>query len=120
MFADILKLMAFCLVATIVIETLLAIVFFKIRRGPDILIVVLAQVATNPVVELVVGILYPAFIYQSAPDLAWTSYIVIVVMELAAFAVEGFIYSKAEFKRPYLMSLVLNLTSVTIGFLLPI
>ena len=109
--AESLAVLAECLVLTIIIETLGALILFRLRAVDALLVVVLAQVVTNPLVEAcTIG----AATYL--PDLLIP---IVSVLEVAAFAVEALIYrAKGTFPHPWLASAVLNAFSLIAGFLI--
>lgn len=102
----------FFLFLTIVVEGSLA--FFMKRRGRELLIVVLANLVTNPIVQSVSGVLTLYFIRRGV-------YIGLVILEIWAVLTEGFIYKKSLEKRklnPYVMSLILNVASYLTGLVI--
>lgn len=94
-----------CLVITIVAECTLATVFkFKIK---DLIIVLLVNVLTNP---LLVSITFSVGIFYGNVPRSITT----LIMEILAVLCEGVIYKKVLIERkinPYLLSLILNLSS---------
>ena len=104
--------MIVCLSLTILIETLLGIIIGV--RKKDIIIIVLAQVVTNPIVVTVPYLIYILFGYRY--------YLIsIFVLEILAFLIEGIIYSTSlKFKKinPYVLSLILNICSYGFGLLM--
>ena len=109
--AESLAVLAECLVLTIIIETLGALILFRLRAVDALVVVVLAQVVTNPLVEAcTIG----AATYL--PDLLIP---IVSVLEVAAFAVEALIYrAKGTFPHPWLASAVLNALSLIAGFII--
>lgn len=101
-----------CLASTIVIELILAI-FFKVR-GKNLLVVLLAQIITNPLLVLISNLVY----YLLERNIV-VFYVVLVVLELIAIFVEGVLYRDffKKYKRmnPFMLSLWLNLFSFLIG-----
>ena len=98
-----------CLILTILMEVILAFIL-GIRKG-DTLIVILVNIMTNP---LVVSI--PIFIMMKY-GMRYRFY-ALAILEIMAFASEGFVYSKVlDYKKinPYVVSLILNLGSYLIG-----
>ena len=84
-----------------------------VKKGPDLLFVLLANVATNPAVVFVY-----ALCCLRAPG--WR-FAVLAALELAAFGAEGLIYARCleeKKPRPYRLSLVLNAASFAAGELL--
>lgn len=103
--------LAVCLLFTIIIESLGALMFRV--RGKNLAVVMLAQVVTNPLVVLVAN--FVRFITNS--DVVF--FIVMALMELCAFFVEAIMYKKF-FKdytanNCYVLSFFLNLFSVMMG-----
>jgi hypothetical protein len=102
-----------CLVFTILIEIVIGLII-GIRNKRDFLIILLVNVFTNPLVTSI-----PTFIYISWGS---TPYIIsLILLELFAFASEGFIYEKVlNYKKinPFIISLILNLSSYLIGLLI--
>lgn len=105
--------MIICLSLTIAIETFIALLF-KIKNIKDFINITLANLITNP---LVVSICFYFNIYHGL----LISNIIMAILEIIAILVEGFIYKKyLKFDKinPYVLSLILNLTSYVIGGLL--
>jgi uncharacterized protein YneF (UPF0154 family) len=75
----------------------------------DLLLVVLVNVLTNPVVVLLYWL---AVLYTD-----WNTAIVIIPLELFAVLTEGFYYKKygGSFRRPYLFSAAANIFSFGTG-----
>ncbi len=103
------KMFLVSLILTIAIETPLALLF-KVR-GKSLLIVVLVNVLTNPVVVYLVHFL----------DI---SFPLVLIPEAGAVLAEGGIYflfnkkESFEFKRPFMISLVLNTVSFCFGLII--
>jgi hypothetical protein len=96
---------------TLVLETGFFLVIGK-RNKKDLLLVVMVNILTNPVVVL---------IYWLAVLRAWwNSILVLVPLEIVAVLVEGCYYKKYgnSFKRPYLFSLAANTFSYGAGVLI--
>ncbi len=109
--ADSLIVLAECLVLTIIIETLGALVLFRLRTADALVVVVLAQVVTNPLVE--------AGTIGAATFLPNLLIPIIGALEVAAFVAEALIYrAKGTFPHPWLASAVLNAFSLIAGFLI--
>lgn len=103
--------LAISLVSTLVLE----IGFFFIvgkRNKKDLLLVVLVNVLTNPVVVLLYWL---AVLYTD-----WNKTIVKIPLELFAILTEGYYYMKygQSFKRPFIFSLAANAFSLSISILL--
>jgi len=108
---DLLAALAISLVLTLVFE----IGFFFItgkRNRKDLLLVILVNVLTNPIVVLLYWI--------SAYFTNWNLTLVKIPLEIFAVLTEGFYYKKygQTFKRPFLFSLAANAFSFTAGVLI--
>ena len=102
------------LALTIAIEAAVAWAFFGLRTAYNLRTVALAQVVTNPFVELcVIGLHWNAFLpFASLP------WIALLCLEVAAFVVEALLYRTAQVgARPWLLSAVLNATSFGMGLI---
>ena len=103
-------LMARCLILTIIIELVLALIL-GIRNKKDIINVILVNVITNPIVVLTPILIYLKFGHTM-------EIISIIVLEVLTVIVEGLIYKKVlDYKKinPILLSLILNAASYLIG-----
>lgn len=99
-----------CLVLTIIIELLLALIL-GVRNKKDIINVILVNVITNPIV-----VMTPIILYLNFGSLI--SKISLLILEVLTVLVEGLIYKKVlEYKKInwFLLSLILNVTSFIIG-----
>ncbi len=104
--------MLICLSSTIVIELIMSLLL-GIRNKKDILNVILVNIMTNP---LVVSIL----MYITYNRLFNTT-ISIIILEILIILTEGFTYKKVltfDKINPYVLSLILNISSYFIGGLL--
>ena len=104
--------MLICLSSTIVIELIMSLLL-GIRNKKDILNVILVNIMTNP---LVVSIL----MYITYNRLFNTT-ISIIILETLVILTEGFVYKKVltfDKINPYVLSLILNISSYFIGKLL--
>jgi hypothetical protein len=103
------------LLLTIAIELPLGLFFVRERTWREALIISLAQVVTNPTVQLV-----SLFTHWSPQDALFSaSWGAILLAEVAAVVVEGLLYRASGITdHPWRMSLVLNATSLAIGLLL--
>lgn len=104
--------MLICLSSTIMIE-LITSLLLGIRNKKDILNVILVNIMTNP---LVVSIL----MYITYNRLFNTT-ISIIILEILVILTEGFTYKKVltfDKINPYVLSLILNISSYFIGGLL--
>lgn len=99
------------LVLTILFETGFYLLIGK-RNKKDLLLVVLANVMTNPVV---VSLYWLAFLHTD-----WNRVTVTALLELFAVLTEGYLYKKfgQDFKYPFLFSLSANAFSFGAGVLL--
>ncbi|MCL2164820.1 MAG: hypothetical protein FWH55_10630 [Oscillospiraceae bacterium] len=79
------------------------------RDRKDLLLLLLVNVLTNPVVVLSFWL---AALYTD-----WNTYIILAPLELFAVLIEGYYYKKygLSFRRPYLFSLFANIISFGIG-----
>ena len=82
------------------------------RNKKDLLLVVLVNTLTNPLVVLLYWIAYF--------NTNWNTVIIIIPLELFAVLTEGYIYKKyaQSINRPFLFSLAANAFSFTLGFLI--
>ena len=79
-------------------------------RGRDLLFVVLANVLTNPLLNVLYAI---AYLYTPIP------HAVLAVLEISAVAAEWIVYRRATgAKHPFLASLTANAASFGIGLLI--
>lgn len=104
--------MLICLSSTIMIELIMSLLL-GIRNKKDILNVILVNIMTNP---LVVSIL----MYITYNRLFNTT-ISIIILEILVILTEGFVYKKVltfDKINPYVLSLILNISSYFIGGLL--
>ncbi len=80
-------------------------------RGRDLLFVLLANLLTNPVVNVLYAL---AYLYTPIPRVAS-----IAVLEIAAVVTEWLVYRSAtDAKRPFLVSLTANAASYGVGLLI--
>lgn len=105
------KIMIISLSCTIIIELLFAYLFLRIKNKSDLLVVLLVNTMTNP---LVVSISYIVnyFLGLHARN------IILVILEILAFLIESLFYKKnLEYKKinPFMVSLILNFASYFIG-----
>ena len=99
-----------CLVLTIIIELVLALIL-GVREKKDIINIILVNVITNPIVVLTPIIIYLKFNSSMGR-------ISLYILEVLTVLVEGLIYKKVlEYKKInwILLSLILNATSFIIG-----
>lgn len=101
----------FCLVLTIVVELTVA-RLLGIKNKQALLIVVAAQIFTNPIA-----------VYITSACMDWVVdsaqyYGCVIAVELAVIAVEGLIYKvKRVSDAPWTLSILSNLASVSVGIL---
>ena len=119
---EILLRMLIACVLTVIIECGFAALLFRIRDKYSLAVVALVQVLTNPVVNGFCGLIIPAILIMNGMA-GTTAYEIIVdmsvaVFEIAAVVVEGFVYKKFEFPRPFIMSMTLNVLSFVSGLVL--
>ena len=105
------KILAFCLGLTILLETAFAI-FAGVRGRKNLLTVVLVQVMTNPCVVLLM--------YWCMTHLSWHHALYELPIETVVVIVEGLIYKMfvKDIKRPFAFSLVANYFSYSFGILM--
>lgn len=99
-----------CLLLTVFIETIVA-VLFGVRTKKDILNIILVNIITNP--PLVSGTFAINLFYGIQ-----MRNILEIVFEILVVFIEGFIYYKyLEFKKinPFMFALILNITSYFFG-----
>ena len=102
-----------CLVLTIIIELVLALIL-GVRDKKDIINVILVNIITNPIVVLV-----PILIYLKFGN--YYSKLSLFILEILTVIVEGLIYKKVlKYKKInwFLLSLLLNISSFLIGELI--
>ncbi len=101
--------MLICLSSTIMIELIMSLLL-GIRNKKDILNVILVNIMTNP---LVVSILMYITYYR-----LFNTTISIIILEILVILTEGFTYKKVltfDKINPYVLSLILNISSYFIG-----
>ena len=103
--------LAASLALTIAIESGFS-VLIGIRNKKDLLLVIMVNVLTNPIVVL----LYWIAVYYTN----WNTVLVIIPLELFAVLTEGFYYKKyaQKIKRPFIFSIAANAVSYSIGFII--
>ena len=102
-----------CLFLTIIIEMIIGILL-GIRNKKDILNIILVNIVTNPIVVTIPILIYLYFGYKY-------EIISLYILEIITVIVEGFIYLKVLNNKkinPFLLSLLLNLSSYLIGELI--
>ena len=106
---EIILTLAICLVLTLVLEEVTALII-GVRKGFDLIVILFSNLLTNPVV-VYAGIAFASFTKIPRP-------VYVIVLELAAFIIEALIYRKLLFTKkpsPFLLSLILNCVSFFIG-----
>lgn len=104
---ELLALLARCLLLTLAIELAGARLLFRIRDADALIVVALAQIATNPLVEIGTIGAYSRLPHPMAA---------LAALELAAFVAEALIYrAKGVAGHPWALSLVLNALSFVAG-----
>ena len=99
-----------CLILTIIIEIIVSIIL-KIKNKKDILNIILVNCITNPLVTSI-----PVYFNINFGLLERN--ISLLILEILTLFIEGFIYKKVlNYKKinPYLISLILNMSSYLIG-----
>ncbi|MGN1371814.1 MAG: hypothetical protein ACI4XM_06040 [Candidatus Coprovivens sp.] len=110
---DLPYIMIFCLICTILIEAIIGFII-GIRKKEDIIIVILVNILTNPLVTSI-----PTFILIEYGKLS--RIISLIILEILTFIIEGFIYKKTLYYKkanPYIISLILNICSYTLGLII--
>ena len=101
------------LICTIIIEVTLALIL-KVKNKKDLLNVLLVNALTNPLVVSIPVLVLVKYNYER-------SIASLIVLEILTVLVEGFIYSKVLIYKkinPYILSLLLNITSFLCGVII--
>ena len=107
----VISIFAFCLILTITVELIVA-KSLGVKDNQALLIVVAAQVLTNPIAVFITS----ALVDVVANDVQYWACVIIV--ELVVIAVEGLIYKlKGVSRAPWRLSILANLASVSVGIL---
>lgn len=107
----VISIFAFCLILTITVELIVA-KSLGVKDNHALLIVVAAQVLTNPIAVFITS----ALVDVVANDVQYWACVIIV--ELVVIAVEGLIYKlKGVSRAPWRLSILANLASVSVGIL---
>lgn len=102
---------AFCLILTITVELIVA-KSLGVTDNQALLIIVAAQVLTNPIAVFITS----ALVDVVANDVQYWACVIIV--ELVVIPVEGLIYKlKGVSRAPWRLSILANLASVSVGIL---
>lgn len=107
------KIMAICLALTVTTEVFVSLIL-GVRGVRNLLVVALASVMTNPLVVCVSKLVN----YYYGPH---AHIVALVILEIFALITEGLVYRYAlDYKKinPFLLSLILNFASYTIGVLI--
>ena len=100
-----------CLLCTIIVECGLAFII-KLRGKKNYINIVLVNILTNPLLNIILLYINIFIGYKMRR-------FCIYPLEILVLLTEGFIYKKVtDFKRPYLISLILNLVSYLLGILI--
>lgn len=101
----------FCLILTITVELIVA-KSLGVKGNQALLIVVAAQVLTNPIAVFITS----ALVDVVANDVQYWA--CVIAVELVVIAVEGLIYKiKRISNTPWTLSILSNLASVSVGIL---
>lgn len=101
----------FCLILTITVELIVA-KSLGVKGNQALLIVVAAQVLTNPIAVFITSVL----VNVVANDAQYWA--CVIAVELAVIAVEGLIYKEKRVSdAPWTLSILSNLASVSMGIL---
>ncbi|KGF13404.1 hypothetical protein HMPREF1647_05085 [Lancefieldella parvula DNF00906] len=107
----IIPIFAFCLILTITVELIVA-KSLGVKDNHALLIVVAAQVLTNPIAVFITSVL----VNVVANDAQYWA--CVIAVELAVIVVEGLIYKvKRVSDAPWTLSILSNLASVSVGIL---
>ena len=102
---------AFCLILTITVELIVA-KSLGVKDNQALLIIVAAQVLTNPIAVFITS----ALVDVVANDVQYWA--CVIAVELVVIAVEGLIYKlKGVSRAPWRLSILANLASVSVGIL---
>lgn len=107
------KYILICLICTIIIELIISLII-KVRDKRDLINIILANILTNPIVVTLpfsLNILYGIKYY----------YISLITLEILTIIIEGLIYKKYlkyQNINPYILSLILNISSYVIGLII--
>lgn len=107
------KIMLICLISTILIETLISFIL-RVKTKKDYLNIIAVNILTNPLVvsvSVLIQVMFGLKIKQ----------ISLIILEILAVITEGFIYHKyLDYKKinGFILSLILNISSYTIGLLI--
>ena len=112
---NLLLIMTKCLILTIIIELVIAIIL-GVKYKKDMILVIIVNIITNPFVVSIPIFLYKLFGFK-------IEIISLIILEILTVLVEGIIYlKKLKYKsiNPFILSLLLNLSSYMIGEFLKI
>ena len=115
MTADILLSMGWALLLTILLEGLFGVIW-GVRGGRNFVIMLLANIMTNPAVNII----HSFFAYELRLG-GFAMMLVTAVLEISAVAAEWLVYkSRTDIKKPFLFSLCANGFSFLCGILINI
>ena len=106
---DLPRIILYSLIITLIIECLIGLILGY--RKKDLLNIFLVNVLTNPLLNAIVGSVNYYFGLRVRT-------IVLIILEIIVVIIEGFIYYKYFERRkinPYIVSLILNITSYGLG-----
>jgi len=108
---DLLSALCISLVLTLILEVGFYLLICK-RNKKDLLLVILVNMLTNPIVVLTYWLFYL--------NTNWNTTLIKIPLELFAITVEGFYYNKysQEIKKPFIFSIAANLFSFSVGVLI--
>lgn len=102
-----------CLIMTIIIELLIALIL-KIYNKKDIINIILVNILTNPIVSSIPYIISLFYGYKYYK-------LTLILLEIWAFVIEALIYKKYLNNKkinPFILSIILNLSSYLIGLII--
>jgi len=100
------------LALTLILEAGFYLIVCKKRNKKDLLLVILVNILTNPIVVLSYWLI--------VLNTSLNTTLVKIPLEIFAVVTEGYIYSKyaVEIKHPYIFSLAANIFSFSVGVLI--
>lgn len=110
---DLPHIMLICLICTIIIETTIG-YLLGIKDKKDLIVIILVNIMTNPLVTSIST-------YFNVEYSQKARIISLIFLELFAFISEGYIYKKTlkyNKKNPYIISMILNICSYTLGLII--
>ena len=107
----ILKMLAISLTMALLLETAIAIIFFKVRDLRSVITIMVIQYVTATLSALLVLYFTPVYI-QANPSMPWLLYMAIALMLAFSIMVESLVYSMREISsKPTLLAIVSNIVS---------